>query len=184
MTMLYEQARVTDTNDPEDRGRVRVKFHRIGMETERWIPLVDSFFSAGDNGWDGELAKGDDIVVSFFDYPHNQQPFVFGKVRSKNQSNKRNGKETMKVKGHKVVFTDDEVDVEHKNGLTKVSINNMAVEINSNGVAPFTVVRSELLEAWLRGHVHIGNLGFPVLPTEASGFPWNPEIRSGNIKIS
>jgi hypothetical protein len=182
--MLYEQCQVTDIKDPEDKGRVKVKFLRTDMTTETWIPLVDSVFSKGDNGWDGELAVDDLIVISFFDYPENQKPFVFGKVKSKSQTAKREGKETLKIKDHKVIFEDDKVTVIHKNAKTKMILEDGVVKISSDGTNLYSAVRLETLKLWLTTHFHLGNLGYPVATTEASAFPWVDEIASKDIIIT
>lgn len=182
--MLYEQCQVTDIKDPEDKGRVKVKFLRTDMTTETWIPLVDSVFSKGDNGWDGELAVDDLIVISFFDYPENQKPFVFGKVKSKSQTAKREGKETLKIKDHKVIFEDDKVTVVHKNGKTMTVIEDGVVKISSDGTSPYVVVRGEILKEYLQNLFVIGNMGYPTTTVQISGYPWIDEILSDNIKIS
>jgi len=182
--MLYEICEVIKIDDSEDKGRVVVKYLRTGMTTESYLPLVDSFYSKGDNGWDGELLEGDIIVVSFFDYPENQKPFVFGKVKSKSQTNKREGKETLKIKEHIVVFEDNKVTIQHKNNKSKVVLEDGKISMSSDGTNLYSMVREELLEIWLKSHYHLGNLGYPVATTEASGFPWNDEITSKGLKIT
>lgn len=182
--MLYEQCQVTDIKDPEDKGRVKVKFLRTDMTTETWIPLVDSVFSKGDNGWDGELAVDDLIVISFFDYPENQKPFVFGKVKSKSQTAKREGRETLKIKNHQVIFEDNKVTVVHKNGKTKMILEDGVVKVSSDGTSNYVVVRGELLKSWLNSLFVLGNMGYPTATVQASGYPWLDEILSDNIKIT
>jgi len=184
MPRFFDAATVTSIKDPEDKGRVKIKMTETDIEPDRWIPLVDSIYSKGDNGWDGELAVDDKIIIAYFDYPEKQHPFVYGKVKSTKQTSKRNGKETLKIKEHKVEFSDDEVTIEHKDGLGKIVIKSDSIEIQNNGTAAFSVVRAELLRAWLESHTHIGNLGYVVAPTLASGFPWVEEITNTNIKIS
>jgi len=184
MTQLYEQARVINTIDIEDRGRVQVQFLRTDMITEQYIPLVDSFFSKGDNGFDGELQIGDIVVVSFFDYPENQKPFIFGKVKSKKQSNRRNKKETLKIKDHKIVFSEDKMEIDHRLSLSKITINPLNIEVKTSTPTIFTAMRHELMQLHFNLHFHIDSLGYPVLPPPASGYPWNPLISSKDIKIS
>ena len=178
--MLYEFAKVTSIFDPEDKGRVQVSFLRNELELD-WIPLVDSLFSKGDNGWDGELEENDIVIISFFDYPDNQKPFVFGKPKSKNQTSKRDGKETLKIKGHKVIFDNDSVTIQNKNGLSEVKINESDIEIKAGSEIAFTAVRWETLQAWLSAHTHVGNLSFPTSPPIV---PPLPAIQSPSIKIS
>lgn len=182
--MLYELCEVLEINDGEDKGRVRVKFLRTGLETESFIPLVDSMFSKGDNGWDGELEKDDIIVVSFFDYPENQKPFVFGKVKSKSQTSKREGKETLKIKDHKIIFEDNKVTVIHKNGKTNIILEDGVVKVSSDGTSNYVMVRGELLKSWLNSLFVLGNLGYPTATVQASGYLWLDEILSDNIKLT
>ncbi len=184
MRLLYQSAKVTSIKDPEDKGRVKCQFYIDDIETEDFVVLVDSFYSGGDNGWNGQLAVDDNIIISFLDYPKCQKPFVFGKPKSNNQSIKREDNETLKIKDHIVEFSKDSVTIKHKDKKSSIILDSDTITIQSNPSAPFTLVRAEVLKTWLTTHVHLGNLGFLTLPTTASGFPWLEEISSKNIKIT
>lgn len=184
MPRFFDAAIVTSVADPKDKGRVKIKMIETEIEPDRWIPLVDSVYSKGNNGWDGELAIDDKIIIAYFDYPEKQHPFVHGKIKSKSQTSTRDGKETLKIKEHKVEFSDDEITIEHKDGLGKIIFKSDSIEIQNNSTASFSVIRAELLRSWLESHVHLGNLGYITAPTVSSGFPWVEEIINEDIKIS
>ncbi len=182
---LYEPAKVTSISDPELKGRIKCQFLRNGIITESWVILVTSVYSGADNGWSGQLAVNDNVILSFLDYPECQKPFVFGKPQSASQTIARaDGTEALKVKDHLIEFTEDEIKISHAKNKSTIVFKTDSIEITSDGTSEYTVVRTETLKTWLENHIHLGNLGYPCTSTKESGYVWDPEISSDSIKIS
>lgn len=138
---FYQPSTVTSIEDPLDKGRVKITFQKTGVEYQDWVSIQDSFFSKEDNGWHGELAVGDEVLVAFIDWPTCQKPFVDKKIRSKQNAIARDGKEFLRIKGHKIEFQDSKVIIQHSNGNETITLNNGDIEVK-NGSAASGVVLS------------------------------------------
>lgn len=180
---FYEISEVIDVSDPEDVGRAKVKFLRTGLEPDIWIPLKSSVYGQATDGWHSSMAKGDIVLVAFVDYPNKQKPFIDGKLQTKNESVSRNNTAILKSKDHTITFSDDKIELKNKNGSTILVIENGKIKISATSIANYSSIRGELLEAWLKTHVHIDSMGFPTLTTDLSLFPWNDLIENKNILV-
>jgi hypothetical protein len=160
---LYMLADVYDINDPDDKGRVRVKFIHCDVKSEEWLSPITNFYGPKNDGWHGDLAVDDRVIISFFDYPTNQYPFILGKYEDKNKSVKRDKKKFMKMYDHKLTFESDKITIQEKGG-TKIVIEDGKVYLYPSST--FTKLNwgtTDLIQ-WLQLHTHNGNLGFPSGP--------------------
>jgi len=113
---FYYLAKVSDINDPDDKGRCKVEIIENELVIDKWLQVITTFYSANDQGWHGLLAVDDVVRISFLDYPENQQPVIDGKLQSNNQSHTRDGKDRMHFFDHEIVFSAESINITHKDG--------------------------------------------------------------------
>lgn len=162
---FYRSATIIDIDDPDDKGRVKIKFLDDNTEPDRWLTVFDSFYSSGEHGWNGILGLGDNVRISFFDWPYCQKPVIDGKAKTTNNSLVRDEKETMFVKGHKVIFSDDGVKIEQKDGTT-LNVEKDAVHLHATTKFNDIEIGGLKLLDFLSKLTTVGNLGLvcPVSP--------------------
>jgi uncharacterized protein involved in type VI secretion and phage assembly len=125
---------VTNTNDPDGMGRVRVKFPALGDDIEGWWARIATL-NAGPERGVFMLPQVNDEVVVGFEHGDPRRPFVLGCLYNgsrakppadlKDPSNER--KALFGVK------TDHEVFVDGKQKMTLRTGEKMTVEVNRNG---------------------------------------------------
>ncbi|MDQ6863911.1 MAG: phage baseplate assembly protein V [Thermoproteota archaeon] len=122
---------ITDNNDPNNLGRVRVHFSGLSYENETdWIKIFGSIFD--EDGWTSFSPKlGEEVLVAFEhgDFNH---PIVLGFLRNKQQVKladssienfDKNNTEVKKIitrGGHEIIFDDahrnDQIEIHTKAG--------------------------------------------------------------------
>ena len=180
---FYEVSEVINTKDPEDKGRVKVKFLRTNVEYQDWVPLKSELYGAGNNGWHGELGVGDIVLIAFIDWPTKQKPFVDGKLQTSSESLKRNKTDILKMKEHTVTFSEDAIEIKNKNGTTLVKIEGGGISVLGKGSAAYSSLRGELMRIHFDNHFHICALGYPTTTPVIAGYVWNDQIFNKNVKI-
>jgi len=128
MKILREYATVVDVDDPKNKHRVRVGFHKsyifttdeidVPMSSKEsdynmvsgWLINYSSSQAGGKQGIATKLKVGDLVVISYIDYPNNQQPFV----EFKNDTNDED-----------IITVDDE---------TRVMYNDHYIDFNSGNI--------------------------------------------------
>lgn len=180
---FYEVSEVIDIADPEDKGRVKVKFLRTNVLFQDWIPLKTEFYGAGNNGWHGELGVGDIVLVAFIDWPNKQKPFVDGKLQTRSESLQRVQTDILKMKEHTIIFSQDAIEIKNKNGVTLIKIENGKIDMLGMGPAMYSSLRGELMKTHFDGHFHICALGYPTTTPMVAGYIWNEQILNKNVKI-
>jgi phage baseplate assembly protein gpV len=124
---------VTNNNDPEGMGRVRVKFEALGSAIEGAWARVATLNAFNDRGIFMMPQPNDEVVVGF-EHGDPRRPFVLGSLYNgkaklpadlKDPSNER--KSLFGVK------TDHEVFVDGKQKMTLRTGEKMTIEVNKNG---------------------------------------------------
>jgi uncharacterized protein involved in type VI secretion and phage assembly len=122
---------VTNTNDPERLGRVRVKFPALGSNIEGWWARVAAINAASERGAFMLPQAGDEVVVAF-EHGDTRRPIVLGSLY--NGATKvpadlvgANRKARFGVK------SDDQVHLEGKQAMTLRTGEKLTVEVNKNG---------------------------------------------------
>jgi uncharacterized protein involved in type VI secretion and phage assembly len=124
---------VTNTNDPDGMGRVRVKFPALGTDIEGWWARVATINAGPDRGLFMLPETGDEVVVGF-EHGDARRPFVLGSLYTgknklpddlKDPSNDRKAKFGVK--------SDHEVHVEGKQAMTLKTGEKLVIEVNRDG---------------------------------------------------
>jgi uncharacterized protein involved in type VI secretion and phage assembly len=124
---------VTNTNDPDGMGRVRVKFPALGSDIEGWWARVATINAGADRGLFMLPEPGDEVVVGF-EHGDARRPFVLGSLYTgknkvpadlKDSSNDRKAKFGVK--------SDHEVHVEGKQAMKLKTGETLVIEVNRDG---------------------------------------------------
>jgi Type VI secretion system/phage-baseplate injector OB domain len=130
---------VTNNNDPDKMGRVRVKFPALGDNIEGWWARVATLNAGTERGM-YMLPQIEDEVVCGFEHGDPRRPFVLGSLF--------NGKTKIPAdlhdaQGRKAMFgvkSDEKVHVESEQAMTFRSKKEMKVEVqNANGSGNFVL---------------------------------------------
>ncbi len=123
---------VTNNNDPEGMGRVRVKFEALGSTMEGWWARVATLNAGNERGAFMMPQPGDEVVVGF-EHGDPRRPFVLGSLyngKAKLPADLKDPKDRKSLFG---VKTDHEVFVDGKQKMTLRTGEKMTVEVNKNG---------------------------------------------------
>jgi uncharacterized protein involved in type VI secretion and phage assembly len=124
---------VTNTNDPEKMGRVRVKFPALGTDIEGWWARVATINAGSERGMYMLPEPGDEVIVGF-EHGDTRRPFVLGSLYTgktpvpadlKDPSNDRKAKFGVK--------SDHEVHVEGKQAMKLKTGEKLVIEVNRDG---------------------------------------------------
>ena len=124
---------VTNTNDPDGMGRVRVKFPALGDNIEGWWARVATINAGDERGLFMLPEPGDEVVVAF-EHGDTRRPIVLGSLYTgkakvpddlKDPSNDRKAKFGVK--------SDHEVHVEGKQAMKLKTGETLVIEVNKDG---------------------------------------------------
>jgi uncharacterized protein involved in type VI secretion and phage assembly len=124
---------VTNNNDPDGMGRVRVKFPALGTDIEGWWARVATINAGAERGLFMLPEPGDEVVVGF-EHGDARRPFVLGSLYTgrtkvpadlKDPSNERKAKFGVK--------SDHEVHVEGKQAMKLKTGEKLVIEVNRDG---------------------------------------------------
>jgi uncharacterized protein involved in type VI secretion and phage assembly len=125
---------VTNTNDPDGMGRVRVKFPQLGEGIEGWWARIATLNAGAERGVFMLPQVNDEVVVGF-EHGDPRRPFVLGCLYDGNR-NKPPADLRDPSNDRKALFgvkTDHEVFVDGKQKMTLRTGEKMTVEVNKNG---------------------------------------------------
>jgi phage protein D/phage baseplate assembly protein gpV len=120
---------VTNNNDPEKMGRVRVKFPALGGDMEGWWARVATLNAGPDRGMFMLPQVNDEVVVGF-EHDDPRRPFVLGSLYT---GKDKPPEDLMDAAGRKARFgvkSDESVHVEAAKDMTLRSKEKMVVEVN------------------------------------------------------
>jgi phage protein D/phage baseplate assembly protein gpV len=123
---------VTNNNDPEGMGRVRVKFPALGGDMEGWWARVATINAGNDRGLFMLPQVGDEVVVGF-EHDDARRPFVLGSLYTGKEKVPNDLKD---AQGRKALFgvkSDEKVHIEGKQAMTLKSDEKMTVEVTKGG---------------------------------------------------
>jgi len=146
MSDLFVRAIVTDIDDPDKLGRVRVKYPYLGDAANTpspWAKVLRPVSHDGSGDW-FLPDVGDEVLVSY-ERGSKENPVVLGAVYSAqkkvpdlaNFDAKKNNLRAIKTKvGHLLLFDDDQaITLQHKDGHTLI-LKNESVELkNKSGTS-------------------------------------------------
>jgi uncharacterized protein involved in type VI secretion and phage assembly len=119
---------VTNNNDPDDMGRVRVKYPALGDDIEGWWARVATINAGQERGLFMLPQVGDEVVVAF-EHGDPRRPFVLGSLytgQDKLPEDLHDGQ------GRKAAFgvkSDHKVHVESKQAMTLRSGDTLVIEV-------------------------------------------------------
>jgi phage protein D len=182
-------AQVTNTNDPDGLGRVKLKFPSLGNDVESWWARIASPSAGKDRGVLMMPLPNDEVLVAF-EHGDVRRPYVIGSlwngqakpnnlvqkdgsfVLQSDKQIQQKAKETISVKGDKdfklettgaiAQKTQDKLAIDATQG---VSVKGMKVEINANADitlnanAAVTIKAAGKLEVSATGMLKIGTAG-------------------------
>ena len=157
MNMLRYEALVTET---DGKGRAKVKILESGWEPDVFLMCATTVYGEGKEGFHGKLAEGDLVIVSFFDYPINERPFIEYKMQSSEDRIEVTDERKFMFHEHEFIFEGDKVTIKLKNG-TDLVIKDGVIEASSP--VPFGDITFGGLGLFqfLATIVCVGNLGQP-----------------------
>jgi phage protein D/phage baseplate assembly protein gpV len=123
---------VTNNNDPEGMGRVRVKFPALGGDIEGWWARVATL-NAGKERGIFMLPQINDEVVCGFEHGDTRRPFVIGSLFTGKEKVPNDLKDAKARKAAFGVKSDDKVHVESQQAMTFRSHEKMTVEVMRDG---------------------------------------------------
>jgi phage protein D/phage baseplate assembly protein gpV len=123
---------VTNNNDPDGMGRVRVKFAALGETMEGWWARVATLNAGNERGVFMMPQPGDEVVVGF-EHGDPRRPFVLGSLYNGKAKLPADLKDPQERKSLYGVKTDHEVFVDGKQKMTLRTGEKMTVEVNRNG---------------------------------------------------
>ncbi|MGH2948043.1 MAG: VgrG-related protein [Solirubrobacteraceae bacterium] len=123
---------VTNNNDPEGMGRVRVKFEALGSTMEGWWARVATLNAGNERGVFMMPQPNDEVVVGF-EHGDPRRPFVLGSLYNGKAKLPGALKDPQERKSLYGVKTDHEVLVDGKQQMTLRTGEKMTVEVNRNG---------------------------------------------------
>lgn len=174
---------VTNMDDPDVLGRVKIKFPWLKEDDEsRWARVM-SFMAGNDRGGVFRPEVGDEVLV-LFEHGDMRYPYVIGavwngqdKIPSERGNDGDNNVRLIKSRsGHKVILDDtpgsEKVTVIDKNGNSVelssagIVIKSQAIKLGSEGAAQGLVLGDAFM-ALFNAHTHptgVGPSGPPVTP--------------------
>lgn len=167
--MLNKMNYLASVTESDPDGRVKVQFKEHSEMTTDWILVMQGVHGSGEEGLHTQLGIGDIVLINFFDYPENQQPFVLGKFQTSNDRIAVDSKTTFYYNEHEINFNSDNVEIKSKDGsFIKIEADKITLEKGSGAYNKIMFGNVDLIN-WLKTHVHVGNLGFPTaVPTQAT----------------
>jgi phage protein D/phage baseplate assembly protein gpV len=119
---------VTNNNDPDGMGRVRVKFPALGGDMEGWWARVATINAGPERGLFMLPQVNDEVVVGF---EHNdpRRPFVLGSLYTGREKVPNDLKDAQARKALFGVKSDEKVHIEGKQAMTLKSDEKMTVEV-------------------------------------------------------
>jgi uncharacterized protein involved in type VI secretion and phage assembly len=143
-------ARVTDVDDPEGLGRIRVRYEHLPSPAEsQWAPVAAPM--AGPDRGFLTLPEPDDLAVVGFLQGDLNVPVVMGFVWNAGQeppASERSERRWRSVKGHTITLSDDEEDgivLEDAHG-NRIAMNSDGVTIEAAGTLKITASSSASAE--------------------------------------
>jgi uncharacterized protein involved in type VI secretion and phage assembly len=124
---------VTNTNDPDGMGRVRVKFPALGADIEGWWARVATINAGPERGLFMLPEVGDEVVVGF-EHGDARRPFVLGSLytgKNKVPADLKDPSSERKAKFG--VKSDHEVHVEGKQAMKLKTGEKLVIEVNRDG---------------------------------------------------
>jgi uncharacterized protein involved in type VI secretion and phage assembly len=123
---------VTNNNDPDGMGRVRVKFPALGDAIEGWWARVATLNAGKERGMFMMPQPGDEVVVAF-EHGDTRRPFVLGSLYTGMEKVPPDLKDASTRKAAFGVKSDHNVHVEGQQAMTLRSHEKMTVEVQRDG---------------------------------------------------
>jgi phage baseplate assembly protein gpV len=120
---------VTNNNDPEKMGRVRVKFPALGGDMEGWWARVATLNAGSDRGMFMLPQVNDEVVVGF-EHDDPRRPFVLGSLYTGKATPPADLMDEATRKARFGVKSDESVHVEAAKDMTLRSKEKMVVEVD------------------------------------------------------
>jgi uncharacterized protein involved in type VI secretion and phage assembly len=123
---------VTNNNDPDGLGRVRVKFPALGSTIEGWWARVATINAGAERGMYMLPQPGDEVVVAF-EHGDTRRPIVIGSLYNGSAKVPAALKD---AQGRKALFgvkTDHQVLVDGKQSMTLRTGEKLTIEVNRDG---------------------------------------------------
>jgi uncharacterized protein involved in type VI secretion and phage assembly len=123
---------VTNNNDPDDMGRVRVKYPALGDNIEGWWARVATINAGQERGLFMLPQVGDEVVVAF-EHGDPRRPFVLGSLytgQDKLPEDLHDGQDRKAAFG---VKSDHKVHIEGKQAMTLRTGETLVIEVNRDG---------------------------------------------------
>jgi phage protein D/phage baseplate assembly protein gpV len=123
---------VTNNNDPEGMGRVRVKFPALGADMEGWWARVATINAGAERGLFMLPQVNDEVVVGF-EHDDPRRPFVLGSLYTGKEKVPADLKDAKARKAAFGIKSDEKVHIEGKQAMTLRSDEKMTVEVKQGG---------------------------------------------------
>lgn len=123
---------VTNNNDPDGMGRVRVKFPALGDNIEGWWARVATINAAKDRGLFMLPQPGDEVVVAF-EHGDPRRPFVLGSLYTGKDKVPDDLHDKQERKSALGIKSDHKLHLEGKQAITLRTGEKLVIEVNRDG---------------------------------------------------
>ena len=164
---LYHPARIIEVDASSE--RYKVEYLENGFKPDIWLLCKGDTTGGGDEGPHSKMKEGDIVQITYLDFQNgdsneNDQLIIDSKIRGKDDMIElSDGQSKIKYEGNIVTFETGKVEIKLENG-TKLVVEDGKFTFESPTPMSTLKIQDTDFITLFNGHVHNGNLGYPVGP--------------------